>query len=97
MIFHISAQHDHTTCLRVLEGNDAMRERQSWLEGTESVNVIGAWAYPVSHRQFAVVEAETFADVASLFEFHLGMGPVEVLPVHDSVQRRKEMGHWGSH
>ena len=67
MIFHISAQHDHTTCLRVLEGNDAMRERQSWLEGTESVNVIGAWAYPVSHRQFAVVEAETFADVASLF------------------------------
>jgi len=23
------------------------------------------------------------------------MGPVEVLPVNDNVQRRKDMGYWG--
>ena len=44
---------------------------------------------------FAVVEADTFEDVASLLEFHLAMGPVEVLPVNDNVQRRKDMGYWG--
>ena len=32
----------------------------------------------------------------SLFDFHLGMGPVEVLPVKDLVQLRKDQGFWGA-
>ena len=92
MIFHISAQHEHSTC----NGPKAMKAGQAWIEGNDSVKIIGAWGYPVSHRSFAVVEADTLEDVASLFEFHLAMGPVEVLPVSDSVQRRKDMGYWGA-
>ena len=95
MLFHIIAQHDHATCPRVSQGPEAVRAGQTWVEGNEAVKVIGAWGYPVSHRQFAVVEADKFEDVAALFENHLGMGPVEVLPVHDTVQRRKDMGFWG--
>jgi len=79
----------------VLHGPEAVRSGQAWVEGNDSVKVIGAWGYPVSHRSFAVVEADTFDDVASLFEFHLAMGPVEVLPVNDNVQRRKDLGYWG--
>ena len=95
MFFHVTSQHDHTTCRRVLQGPDAVETGQAWVEGNNAVKVIGAWGYPVSHRGFAVVEADKFEDVAALFEFHLGMGPVEVLPVNDTVQRRKDMGHWG--
>ena len=95
MISHISAQHDHGTCTRVLHGPEAVKTGQAWVEGNDSVKVIGAWGYPVSHRSLAVVEADTFDDVASLFEFHLAMGPVEVLPVNDNVQRRKDLGYWG--
>ena len=95
MLFHISAQHDHTTCNMVLHGPESMKTTQAWIEGNDSVKVIGAWGYPVSHRSFAVVEADDFADVTSLLQFHLGMGPVEVQPVHDNVQRRKDLGHWG--
>ncbi|MEC9320881.1 MAG: DUF3303 family protein [Chloroflexota bacterium] len=95
MLFHITAQHDHTTCPRVLQGSEGLRPGTAWVEGSDTAKVIGAWGYPVSHRSFAVVEADTFEDVAALFENHLGMGPVEVIPVHDNVQRRKDMGLWG--
>ena len=95
MLFHISAQHDHSTCTRVLHGPEAATSGQAWVEGNDAVEVIGAWGHPVSHRSFAVLKADTFEDVASLLEFHLAMGPVEVLPVSDNVQRRKDMGYWG--
>ena len=58
MLFHISAQHDHTTCNMVLHGPESMKTTQAWIEGNDSVKVIGAWGYPVSHRSFAVVEAD---------------------------------------
>ena len=56
----------------------------------KNVKVIGAWGYPVGHRVFAVVEADKFEDVAKLFEFHLAQGPVEVIPVRDALQSRRD-------
>lgn len=95
MLFHITTQHDHTTCPRALHGLEGLRSGTAWVEGSDTVKVIGAWGYPISHRSFAIVEADTFEDVAALFEYHLEMGQVEVLPVQDNVQRRKDMGFWG--
>ena len=101
MIFHVIAEHDHTTCGRVENGAvtktmaEVSKTGQVWVEGNADVTVLGVWGYPVSHRVFAVVEADTFEAVTELFEFHLGRGPVEVLPVHDIVQARKDSGFWG--
>jgi hypothetical protein len=96
MIFHVIAQHDHSTCNRVKEGPGFAKSGMTWVEGNDKVNILGVWGYPVSHRVFSVVEADTFEDVESLFDFHLGMGPVEVLPVKDLVQLRKDQGFWGT-
>jgi hypothetical protein len=52
-----------------------------WIDGNEHVKVVGVWAYPVEHKIFAVVESDSFDEVAILFESHLAKGPVEVLPV----------------
>jgi|TARA_B110000116_G_scaffold3140_1_gene2793 hypothetical protein len=101
MIFHVIAQHDHTTCGRVKDGvvtktmDDFAKSGTAWVEGSEDVTVLGVWGYPVSHRIFVVVEADTFEAVTSHFEFHLAQGPVEVLPVRDLVQSRKDAGFWG--
>jgi len=98
VIFHIIAQHDHETCpiAKSLEGDTSVKPASKWVEGNDKVKVLGAYAYPVSHRLFGVVESDTFEDVADLFRSHLGLGPVEVLPVTDAIQRRKDMGLWGS-
>jgi|TARA_B110000263_G_C15281590_1_gene498609 hypothetical protein len=97
MIFHIIAQHDHITCPRVKDGQVVdtfeavpLGTNQPWMDGNENVKVIGAWGYPVGHRVFAVVEADKFEDVAKLFEFHLAQGPVEVIPVRDALQSRRD-------
>ena len=96
MLFHIQATHSYETCL----ANDPEKKKilRNALKSAEQkgVKIHNLVSSRPAHTLWMIVEAETFADVASLFEFHLGMGPVEVLPVHDSVQRRKEMGHWGS-
>jgi hypothetical protein len=97
MIFHVIGEHDHTTCGRVENGvvTKGKPETLAWVEGNDDVTVLGVWGYPVSHRIFAVVEAETFEAVTELFEFHLAWGPCEVLPVRDLVQARKDSGFWG--
>ena len=65
MIFHVIAEHDHTTCGRVENGvvtktmAEISKTGQAWVEGNDDVTVLGVWGYPVSHRIFAVVEAET--------------------------------------
>ena len=59
------------------------------MDGSENVKVHGVWGYPVGHRVFAVIEADKFEDVVNLFEFHLGQGPVEILPVRDALQSRR--------
>ena len=83
MLFHIIAQHDHTTCSRVQNGKvvPLPGTAMPWINGNEHVKVVGAWGYPVEHKVFAVVESDSFDEVAKLFESHLAMGPVEVLPV----------------
>jgi hypothetical protein len=83
MLFHIIAQHDHTTCGRVQNGKvvPLPSTAMPWINGNEHVKVVGAWGYPVEHKTFAVVESDSFDEVAKLFESHLAMGPVEVLPV----------------
>ena len=83
MLFHIIAQHDHTTCGRVQNGKvvPPPSTAMPWINGNEHVKVVGAWAYPVEHKSLAVVESDSFDEVAILFENHLAMGPVEVLPV----------------
>ena len=62
------------------------------MEGTDKVKLLGAWAYQTSHRLFGIVESNTYEAVAEHFEYHLGLGRVEVLPVMDLVQRRKDLG-----
>ncbi|MAR14677.1 MAG: DUF3303 domain-containing protein [Dehalococcoidia bacterium] len=96
MLFHIIAQHDHITCPRVKEGKvvDSFESvplgtNNPWMDGSENVKVHGVWGYPVGHRVFAVIEADKFEDVVNLFEFHLGQGPVEILPVRDALQSRR--------
>ena len=96
MIFHVIPQHDHSTCNRVKEGPGFAKSGMTWVSGNDKVNILGVWGYPVSHRVFSVDEADTFEDVESLLDFHLGMGPVEVLPVKDLVQLRKDQGFWGA-
>mgnify|MGYP001204103616 FL=1 len=98
MLFHIIAQHDHITCPRVKAGQvvDSFESvplgtNNPWMDGNEDVKVHGVWGYPVGHRVFAVVEADRFEDVVNLFEFHLGQGPIEVLPVRDALQSRRNV------
>ncbi len=84
MLFHIIAQHDHTTCGRVQNGKVLPRQPgkpMPWMDGNEHVKVVGVWGYPVEHKVFAVIESDSFEEVTKLFESHLAMGPVEVLPV----------------
>jgi len=101
MIFHVIAEHDHSTCGRVENGvvtktwEDVAPNATAWVEGSDDVQVLGVWGYPVQHRIFAIVEADTFESVESLFDFHLAKGPVEVLPVRDLIQSRKDLGLWG--
>ena len=100
MIFHIIAERDHSTCGRVENGvvtktwEESEEGATAWVEGNDDVTIHGVWGYPVQHRIFAVVEADTFEAVESLFDFHLAKGPVEVLPVKDLVQNRKDLGFW---
>ena len=56
MIFHVIAQHDHSTCNRVKEGPGFAKSGMTWVEGNDKVNILGVWGYPVSHRVFSVVE-----------------------------------------
>ena len=88
MLFHIIAQHDHTTCGRVQNGKvvPLPSTAMPWINGNEHVKVVGAWGYPVEHKVFAVIESDSFEEVTKLFESHLAMGPVEVLPVSDRLQ-----------
>ena len=86
MIFQIIAQHDHATCGFVQHGKESMKKRGDWVEGSDKVKVLGAWGYQTSHRLFGIVESNTYEAVAEHFEYHLGRGPVEVLPVKDMVQ-----------
>jgi hypothetical protein len=101
MIFHVIAEHDHSTCGRVENGvvtktwEDVAPNATAWVEGSDDVQVLGVWGYPVQHRIFAIVESDTFEAVESLFDFHLAKGPVEVLPVRDLIQSRKDLGLWG--
>ena len=94
MLFHIIAQHDHKTCPRIQNGEIVPFEEtpiaanNSWVNGNENVRVVGAWAYPVEHRAFAVVDSNSFEEGAKLFQNHLPLGPVEVLPVRDMVGSR---------
>jgi|TARA_Y100001947_G_C10238525_1_gene260637 hypothetical protein len=95
MLFHITAQHDHTTCGFVTHGKETLKSRGVWVEGNDKVKVLGAWGYQTSHTLFGIVEADAYEDIAEHFEYHLGLGPVEVLPIMDMVQRRRDLGFWG--
>jgi hypothetical protein len=101
MLFHITSQHTWETC----EGSLAFKgadipprsERQRWIEGNDKVKIIGAYGYQTQHRWYAIVEANDYADVQTLFSEagHMRGGEVEVLPVRDGIAMRKGFGEWG--
>ena len=41
MIFHVVAQHDHSTCKRVKEGPGFAKSGMTWVEGNDKVNILG--------------------------------------------------------
>ena len=79
MFFHITLQHDHITCPRTENGELVVKikdvplgtNQQVWLQSTDKVRVVGSWGYPLSHRIFAVIEAEQYEDVIEHFEQQL--------------------------
>lgn len=97
MLFHITSQHDHETCPGKNGGPDseAVINFQKWMEGNEDVKVLGVWGYNVSHKLFAVIEADHMQAVTNLLRPQMQAGSVDVLPVMDSIEVRKNSGNWG--
>jgi hypothetical protein len=98
MLFHVTAEHDHMTCPGRAEGpgSDAVRDAQKWLEGNDSVKVLGQWAHQPSHKSFAIIESDDFAAVTALLRSQMIIGRTEVLPVNDGIANRKARGWWGT-
>ena len=99
MIFHVLSQHHWESCegTRRASSEDVppLVERQKWIEGNDKVKVLAAYGYQTEHRNYAIVEADSYAEVQALFRSHLRRGHVEVLPVNDMIATRKESGDWG--
>ena len=97
MLFHVVAKHNYENCPGVHHGpeSDEVNELTKWIEGDENVNVLGVWAYNVSHTTYAVLEASDMKDVTALMRPQMGKGDIQVLPVMDGIAMRKERGHWG--
>ena len=99
MIFHVLSQHHWESCegTRQARGEDVppLVERQKWIEGNDKVKVLGAYGYQTEHRNYAIVEADSYAEVQALFRGHLRRGHVEVLPVNDMIAQRKGFGESG--
>ena len=49
----------------------------------------------VSHTTYAVLESLDMQSVTNLLRPQMSFGDVQVLPVEDGIDMRKERGHWG--
>ena len=100
MLFHVTAQHSWESCVgRMMAegsvGREVGVEGERWVEGNGDVKVIVAGGYQASHRYYAVVEADEYAQVVLLFNGLMFRGDVDIIPMTDMIARRKEQGNWG--
>ena len=101
MLFHITAQHDHLSCV----GNQArqsgrdmtefQRENGRWMEGTDKVKVIAAYVNNPAHRSMMIVEADDYADINTFTNRFKDIGSCDVQLVGDGIAMRKTAGNWG--
>ena len=98
MLFHVTANHDHTECPARAGGRDSAEAVQAlkWIEGNDEVKVLGVYISGPLHRVFTLLEADDFDAVTALMRNQLLIGKAEVLPVSDAIARRKEAGNWGT-
>ena len=99
MLFHVTAQHGHQTCVGAMrtrgEGVEPRNETERWVEGNDKVKVLTALGYISEHRYYAIVESDDYSDVNLLMQGHVFRGSVEILPCLDMVERRKCNGERG--
>jgi hypothetical protein len=75
MLFHITARHDHVTCLR----KDPSR-RPSLLSSKDlaGVKTVGVWVDAPSHTIYAVLESDSAEAIREACEGFMDIGLVEV-------------------
>ena len=100
MLFHVTTQHSWETCRgrqRAESSEDIFppSEVNKWIEGTDKVKVLLAGGHQTAHKFFAFVEADDYLEVQHLMRSHMHVGDVDVLPVNDMINIRKDAGDWG--
>ena len=81
MLFHITAKHDHVTCVR--KDPSKRSAIRKFVDAPGQVKTIGAWIDGPGHTIYAVVESDSAQAIREACDGLMDIGPVEVKLVRD--------------